>query len=143
MKLDEVPQDEAYLEEGKIRDVCYAVDKDGQYTRALSKGWIPKNEAIRYAWESIYEHAGETRRLVLQGKLSPIAFFMELNVMDVKILADYMEISKRKVRRHMHIKGFKKLSPELLSRYAEVLHVTPTELADTEIIRRMELKHED
>ena len=32
MKLDEVPQDKAYLIEGKIRDLCYVVDKDGHYT---------------------------------------------------------------------------------------------------------------
>ena len=58
MKLDEVPQDEAYLIEGKIRDLCYVVDKDGHYTRALSKGWTPKNEAMKLAWDQIYEHAG-------------------------------------------------------------------------------------
>ncbi len=143
MKLDEVPQDEAYLEEGKIRDVCYVIDKEGHYTRALSKGWTPKNEAIRHAWENIYEHAGETRRLVLESKLSPIAFYMELNVMDVKILADYMRIPKRRVRRHMRMRSFRKLSPELLSRYAEALNISRAELADVEIIRRIELKHED
>jgi len=143
MKLDEVPQDEAYLEEGKIRDVCYALDKDGHYTRVYSKGWIPKNEAIRLAWDRIYEHAGEIRELVVKGKLSPIAFFMELNVMDAKILAQYLGISKWRVRRHMRMKGFKKISPGLLERYAEALKVTPGELADIEAIRKRELKHED
>ena len=94
MKLDEVPQDEAFLIEGKIRDVCYVVDKDGHYTSVLSKGWTPKNEAIKLAWDRIYEHAEEIRRQVLEGKLSPIALYMEINIMDIIILADYMGIPK-------------------------------------------------
>jgi hypothetical protein len=143
MKLDEVPQDEAYLIEGKIRDVCYAVDKDGHYTRALSKGWTPKNEAIKLAWNRIYEHAEETRQQVLNGKLSPIAFYMELNIMDTGILANYMDISKRKVRKHLRMRGFRSLSPEMLSRYAEVLNITTEELVDAERIKEIVIAHED
>jgi ATP-dependent 26S proteasome regulatory subunit len=60
MKINEVPQDEAYMIKGKIRDVCYALDKDGHYTSALSMGWKPKNEAIKLAWEQVYEHTEDT-----------------------------------------------------------------------------------
>jgi len=143
MKLDEVPQDEAFLIEGKIRDVCYVVDKDGHYTRALSKGWTPKNEAIKLAWDRIHEHAEEIRRQVLEGKLSPIAFYMEINVMDIAILADYMGIPKRKVRKHLRMNGFSKLTQELLSRYAEVLNITPAELVDIKRISEIAIVHED
>ncbi len=38
MKFDEVPQDEAFLQEGKIRDLCYVVDKDGHYTQCPEQG---------------------------------------------------------------------------------------------------------
>ena len=110
MKFDEVPQDEAFLKEGKIRDLCYVVDKDGHYTSVLSKGWTPKNEAIKLAWNQIYEHAEETRRRVLDGKLSPIALYMELNIMDLPILANYMELPKWKVRRHLKMKDLKNLT---------------------------------
>jgi len=143
MKLDEVPQDGAYLIEGKIRDVCYVVDKDGHYTRALSMGWKPKNEAMKLAWDQIYEHAGEIRRQILEGKYSPIAFYMEINAMDVAILADYMGIPKRKVRKHLHMKEFNKLTQDMLSRYAEVFNITPAELVDLERIRDIEIIHED
>jgi hypothetical protein len=143
MKLDEVPQDEAYLIEGKIRDVCYVVDQEGHYTRALSKGWTPKNEAIKLAWDLIHERASEVRQKVLDGKLSPIAFYMELNVMDTAILADYMGIPKRRVRKHLRMSGFNKLDPELLSRYAEVLGLTAAELVDVNRIREITHLHED
>jgi hypothetical protein len=143
MKFDEVPQDEAFLQEGKIRDVCYVVDKDGHYTRALSKGWKPKNEAIKLAWNQIYEHAEETRLRVLDGKASPIAFYMELNIMDIAILANYMNLSKWRVRRHLRMRVFRKLSGEMLSKYAEALNITSAELVDMERIRGIVIAHED
>lgn len=143
MKFDEVPQDEAFLQEGKIRDLCYVVDKDGHYTSVLSKGWAPKNEAIKLAWNEIYNHAEETRLSVLDGKLSPIALYMELNIMDLTILANYMDMPRWKVRKHLKMRGFKKLSTEMLSKYAEALNITAVELVDIERIRGIVIAHED
>ncbi len=143
MKLEEVPQDEAFLIEGKIRDMCYVVDKDGHYTHALSKGWSPKNEAIRLAWDQIYEQAEEIRTRVLEGNASPIAFYMQLNVMDEHILATYVGLPRRKVRRHLKMKHFLKLSDDLLARYAEALNITQAELVNVERIRTIQFTHED
>ncbi len=143
MKINEVPQDGAFLVEGKIRDLCYVVDDKGHYTKVLSKGWTPKNDAIRLAWNMIYENAEEIRRQVLSGILSPIALFMELNVMDVSILASYTGLPRRKVRKHLKMKGFRKLSPEHIRKYADALNLTVDELTDIERIRRIEIKHEN
>jgi hypothetical protein len=128
---------------GRIRDLCYAVDKDGHYISTLSMGWKPKNEAIRLAWEQIYEHVEEKRQQVLAGKLSPIAFYMELNIMNPAMLASYTGISRWKVKRHLKMKHFKKLEPDILSRYAEALNIAPAELVDIDRIRMMVMKHED
>jgi hypothetical protein len=135
MKINEVPQDKGYLVEGRISDLNYAVDGEGHYTSRQSAGWEPKNEAMKLAWDQVYEHAGEIRRQILDGILSPIALYMELNVMDVPILAAYMGIPKRKVRKHLKMKEFLKLSGEMINRYAEVLNITPEELVNTERIR--------
>jgi len=143
MKLEEVPQDKGYLIDGKISDLNYVVDKDGHYTSKRSRGWLPKNEAMTMAWDMVYERTENARKQLLSGILSPIAFYMELNIMDVAILAGYTGISKWKVRRHLKMKHFNKLTPELLLKYAEVFHITSAELADIEIIREIKLKHED
>ena len=143
MNVNEVPQDEAFLEEGKIRDLCYVVDEKGQYTRVLSKGWKPKNDAIRLAWNTIYEEAQETRRRVLAGELSPIAFYMQVNVMGIGMLAGYMGLPRRKVRKHLKMKTFKKLKPEILSRYAEVFGIETADLTETERLRESTQEHED
>jgi hypothetical protein len=143
MKINEVPQDEAFLIEGKIRDVCYAVDDKGKYTRVLSKGWTPKNNAIRLAWNMIYDNAEDIRQQVLSGNLSPIAFYMVVNIMDASILAGYMGLSRWRVKRHMHMKKFLRLKPELINAYAGVFDLGPGELLDLEKIRAYHLEHED
>ena len=135
MKINEVPQDKGYLVEGRITDLNYVVDGEGHYTSRQSLGWKPKNEAMKLAWDLVYEHAGEIRRQILSGILSPIALYMELNVMDVSILAAYMGISRRKVKKHLKMCEFLKLSQDMIDKYAEVLNVTPEELVNIEKVR--------
>lgn len=136
MKINEVPQDKGYLVEGRISDLNYAIDGEGHYTSTQSIGWQPKNEAMKLAWDNVYEHAAEIREQILKGILSPIALYMELNVMDVPILAAYMGLPKRKVRKHLKMNKFRKLSQEIINQYAEVLNVKPDDLTNIERIRK-------
>lgn len=143
MKVNEVPQDEAFLEEGRIRDLCYVVDEKGQYTKVMSKGWEPKNDAIRLAWSTVYGEAEKTRNRVLAGELSPVAFYMQINVMGIGMLAGYMNLTRRKVRKHMKMRVFRKLKPEIISRYAEVFGIDTVDLTETERLRAIKLENED
>lgn len=141
--MNEVPQDEAFLIEGRIRDLCYVVDEKGQYTKVMSKGWAPKNDAMKLAWSDVYEHAEETRKKVLAGELSPVAFYMELNVMNVSILASYMHLSKRKVRKHLQMKAFQKLKPEIIARYADVFGIETNNLTDIDRLQEIQFTDEN
>ncbi len=142
MKIEEVPQDKGYLIEGRISDVNYVVDKDGHYTSVQSKGWYPKNDAMKLAWEDVFERAEAARAKILAGKLSPLAFYMEINLMDVAILASYTGISRWKVRRHLKMRIFRKLKPEIIAKYAEALNLTPDELVSIQKVKEIVLKHE-
>ncbi|MEN6466996.1 MAG: hypothetical protein ABFD62_17625 [Syntrophaceae bacterium] len=128
MKRDQVPQDDANLMEGH-REVVYAVDEKGNYVKALSPGWGPKNTALLQAWEQIDEKAREACRLVEEGKASPLAFFMAVNIFDLKLLSDYTGIPKRKIKAHLEPEQFKKLDEETLGKYAEAFNITPAGLA--------------
>ena len=128
MKKKEVPQDDEGLMEGKLRDLCYAVDENGKYVQVYSTGWEPKNAAMKQAWEEINKKVEATKRDVLKGRLSPVAYFMEKNIMDTSILAQYLEITKRRVRKHMKPKIFQKLDPGMLKKYAETFGITIDEL---------------
>jgi hypothetical protein len=130
LKKKEVPQDNEGLHEGKFRDLCYAVDEDGNYVTVLSTGWAPKNAAMQQAWEEIHEKVELIRQKVLAGELSMLAYYMEKNIMNLKLLAQYTGIPKRKLKKHMNPQKFQALEREILEKYAEVFNITIEELTN-------------
>jgi len=129
MNINEVPQDDdGFLKAGKVRDVCYALDENGNYKQVLSLGWKPKNDALKQAWEQINEKVEAVRQQALQGKLSPIAYYLEKNLMTPAILAQYTGIAGWRVKRHLNPAVFKKLKPAVLQKYAEVFNLSVEEL---------------
>ena len=123
MKNNEVPQDDANLLEGKFKEPCYALDEQGRYNTIQSVGWEPKNIVIQHAWEGVNEQIAETKQLVIQGELSPIAYYMKKQLMDVQVLAAYTGFFQWTVKRHLKMKTFNKLSDTKLMKYAEVFEI--------------------
>jgi len=127
MKKEDVPQDLSSL--GKItKEVCYATDQSGKYTTELSRGWDIKISALDTAWQDIKDRVAVARELVLNDKASPILFFMEKGLMDLKIVAAYTGFWKWQIRRHLKPAVFKKLSDKKLQRYAEIFNVNIEDL---------------
>ena len=127
MKKEEVPQDQGAL--GKITtEVCYATDKEGNYTTELSQGWDVKTSALDAAWQDIAERVEAARQRVLKKEVSPLLYFMELKLMDVKVVAAYSGFRRWQVRRHLRPAVFKKLSDQRLQRYAAVFEVSVDDL---------------
>lgn len=128
MKKKDVPQDNEGIHEGKFRDLCYATDEEGKYTTVHSTGWSPKNTALLQAWELVNEKLEKTKEKVLKGELSPLAYFMEQNLMTPKLLAQYTGISRWKIKRHLKPKHFNKLENIVFQKYADALNITVQEL---------------
>lgn len=128
MNVKEVPQDSKVLKNTVIRDVTYAVDDDGNYTTVISEGWVVKDDALDVTWDNIDEKCEEIRKKVLAGQLSPLAYHLERNIMDVGLLARYTGQSKRKVKKHLTPEEFMKLDDNVLNKYAEALRITIEEL---------------
>ncbi len=128
MRKKEVPQDDEGLMEGKIKDLCYALDENGKYVQVFSTGWGPKNAAMKQAWDEIREKVERTRQRVLAGEISPVAYYMEKNIMNIPLLAQYLELPKRKVRKHLKPQVFLKLDKKILEKYAETFAITVDEL---------------
>lgn len=135
MKDKEVPQDDANMLRGKFREPVYSVDKDGNYTTVKSVGWDPKNAIMQQAWDYINEKVEETRAKVLNGQLSPIAYYMEKNIMDVNLLSKYMGLWKWTVKKHMKPKYFNKLSAKHLSQYADIFNISTEQLTDIKSLK--------
>jgi hypothetical protein len=128
MKKDAVPQDESSLSKKNIKELCYAVDEAGNYTTVLSQGWKPKALAMELSLQDIQERAEQAKEGIRNGTLSPIAYFMEINKMDLNILAGYMGMWRWRVKRHLKPRVFRKLSTRILTKYAEVFQISVTTL---------------
>ncbi|MBS1947716.1 MAG: hypothetical protein JST47_08095 [Bacteroidetes bacterium] len=127
MKKEEIPQDKSALEK-LTKEVCYAVDEQGNYTTALSSGWEVKANALDVAWEDIEQRIANARQKVLNNEASPLLFFMEWRLMDIPIVAAYTGFWKWKVKKHMKPNVFKKINEKKMQRYADAFNVTIEEL---------------
>jgi len=128
MKKGEVPQHRSVLESANLREMCYAVDENGEYTTELSSGWDPKTIALENALKEIEERVEKARQQVLAQEASPILYYMELHKMDPTILASYVGIWTWRVKRHLKPNVFKKMRPATLQKYADVFDITLEEL---------------
>ena len=128
MKVNEVPQDARFLKNTVIRDVSYAIDEEGNYTPVISEGWEVKNDALGITWDDIGEKCEEIREKVLAGQLSPLAYHLERNIMDISLFAKYTRQNTRKVKKHLKPEYFNKLDDSVLQQYAEVLRISIEEL---------------
>lgn len=128
MKKEQVPQDNSGLAKKNIHELCYAVDENGNYTTVQSSGWDVKASALDESLELIEERIKETKIEISKGKLSPLAYFMEVHRMDLQILASYAGIHRFFVKRHFNPKRFQKLSDKTLKKYADVFGISIEEL---------------
>jgi len=135
MKTKEVPQDDANMMRGKFREPIYSIDENGNYTTVPSVGWDPKNAVMQQAWDNINEKVNEVREKVINGELSPLAYYMEKHIMDTSLLANYIGFRKWKVKRHLKPKYFNRLSDEIVEKYAEIFDLSAEELKNIDKIK--------
>lgn len=127
MKKENVPQDLSAL--GKItKEVCYATDESGRYATQLSSGWEVKIDALDVAWQDIDGRIAQARQKVLTKEASPILFFMEYRLMDLKLLADYTGFWQWQIKRHLKPDVFNQLPDKKLQKYAEAFNVSVADL---------------
>ena len=127
MKQSEVPQDPSPLDKF-TKEVCYAVDDKGDYTTALSRGWQVKADALGITWQEAEERTADAREKVKKGEASPILVFMELNMMDLPIVAAYTGFWQWTIKRHLKPEVFKNLSDSKLQKYATAFDITIEDL---------------
>ncbi|MCF6346956.1 MAG: hypothetical protein L3J20_01485 [Flavobacteriaceae bacterium] len=128
MKKKDVPQDKSNLESVSFRELCYAVDENGEYVTANSTGWNPKTIALNNAIQEINERIKKAKTNVLNNQTSPIEYYMEVHKMDLSILASYVGMWKWRVKRHFKPSVFEKLNTKILNKYATVFDISIAQL---------------
>lgn len=126
MKANEVPQDITYYE-GEKR-ACYALNDAGKYVIVPSCGWSTEEVVNGLAIAELEASLEKTRKAVIDGQKSPLAYHMELRQMTPAILAKTAGLASFRLKRHIRPDVFAKLKPAVLDRYAKALAVTLEEL---------------
>lgn len=126
MKKNEVPQDndENYEGHKKIR---YARSEDGQVIKVPSSGWSVEKDATSVAWDDINEKLQDTYQQVKSGRLSPLAYHMEKELLEPSLLAANLGIWSLTVKKHLRPKHFNKMSSKHLNLYTEYFEMTEQE----------------
>lgn len=127
MRSDEVPQESAPLLEGE-RKAVYVVDPQGRYRIAQSGGTEAEITVTEEAVAWFARLAEEARQRALRGEGSPLEYHMYRLRLDLPTLAGAAGIWKWRVRRHLTARGFARLAPALLARYADAMGLAPEQL---------------
>ncbi|MDP9957011.1 leucyl aminopeptidase (aminopeptidase T) [Epilithonimonas hungarica] len=128
MKKQDIPQDESSMQSANMTEMLYVTDENNNYTTAQSIGWEAKKAALDESMALINERIEEARQNVASNIVSPIIYFMELNKMDLQVLAAYVDKWQWTVKRHAKPKIFKKLSDSTLKKYADAFGISVDEL---------------
>jgi hypothetical protein len=131
MEKENVPQDKSNLTKNNVKELLYATDENGNYTTTLSTGWEPKTIALSNSIEEINERIANAKEQVVKGEVSPIVYFMEVNKMDLNILASYVGYWKWRVKRHFKPSVFAKLNDKTLQKYADAFDISIAELKNS------------
>lgn len=126
MKAKDVPQEEWI--KGFGTRACYAEDENGKYVVVQSKGWEIEKIVNSQAHDVINAKIEEARKEVEEGKSSPLRYYMEVNQMDLSLLASNAGIWKWRVKKHLKAEAFNKLDRPTLQKYADALRISMEEL---------------
>ena len=108
---------------------------DGNYTLQYyfdGEDWCQKWEKKLDASEMVDEYQAQEleiiRQQVLEKELSPLAYYIHKNLLDVKILSSYTGISKRHIKKHFKPEEFNQLNEDELKKYATAFEIQIEEL---------------
>jgi len=108
----------------------YKMDENGNYTHDLLANWGNKEIVNNSSWDIVKERIKDAKDKVLAGELSPIAYYMQKCLTDIKTLSQYVGIAKWRIKRHMKPATFNKLSEKVLQKYADFFAISVAELKD-------------
>ncbi|MEI7981702.1 MAG: hypothetical protein WCI71_08600 [Bacteroidota bacterium] len=124
-KSNPVYKDERY---GQSREMLYSYDKDGNFGQTVGFHGDPDRVCLQQAWDHFNERIDEAREKVLAGKVSPIVYYMEKNLVDTLTLSMLAGISLWRVKWHFKPGVFRRLNGKILQKYADAFNISVEQL---------------
>jgi hypothetical protein len=124
-----VYKDKAY---GQYRELSYSYGDAGQFEKTVGFHGEADRVILQQAWDLFKERIEDARQRVLSGKVSPVVFYMEKNLLDPLNLSMMAGISVWRVKWHFKPGVFKRLSEKTLKKYADAFNITIEQLKKIE-----------
>lgn len=110
------------------RELHYSFDPEKGFVARVDFQYHGNQAIIRQGWDAAEYRLKEVSEKISAGKLSPLAWHMEKNLMELPMLSAYTGIMKWRIKRHLKPDIFIKLKPEILARYASAFNISIDEL---------------
>lgn len=113
---------------GQSRELIYSSYKEGNFEKEVGYHGEADRVILQQAWDLFKERIEDARQRVLSGKVSPIVYYMEKNLLDPMGLSMMAGISLFRVKWHFRPKVFKRLSDKTLEKYAKAFNISIAQL---------------
>jgi hypothetical protein len=117
---------------GQYRELIYSSYKEGNFEKSVGFHGEADRVILQQAWDLFKERIEDARQRVLAGKVSPIVYHMEKNLLDTLGLSMMAGISLLRVKWHFRPKAFQRLNEKTLGKYAKAFNISIEELKKVE-----------
>ncbi|MDP1622255.1 MAG: hypothetical protein Q8M08_07940 [Bacteroidales bacterium] len=124
-----VYKDKAY---GQYRELSYSYQEGGKFEKTVGFHGEADRLILQQAWDLFHERIEDARQRVLAGKVSPVVYYMEKNLLDPLNLSMMAGISVWRVKWHFKPGVFKRLNDKTLQKYATAFNINIDELKNVE-----------
>lgn len=129
-KENPVYKDKSY---GQYRELSYSYGEGGEFEKTVGFHGETDRLVLQQAWDLFHERIEEARMKVLSGKVSPVVYYMEKNLLDPMNLSMMAGIALWRVKWHFKPGVFKRLRENTLKKYAEAFNITVEQLKNIEL----------
>ena len=127
--MEETPnpvyKDKAY---GQFRELSYSYQEDGTFGKTVGFHDEADRLVLQQAWDLFKERIEDARQRVHAGKVSPVVYYMEKNLLDPMNLSMMAGISLWRVKWHFKPSVFGRLKEKTLQKYATAFNITIDQL---------------
>ncbi len=120
-----VYKDKAY---GQFRELSYSYQDGGAFEKTVGYHGEADRLVLQQAWDLFRERIESARQLVISGKVSPVVYYMEKNLLDPLNLSMMAGVALWRVKLHLKPGFFKRLNEKTLQKYADAFNITTEQL---------------
>ena len=113
---------------GQYRELLYSQYADGKFEKKVGYHNESDRVTLQQAWDLFDDRIEAARQKVKAGEASPILYYMEKTLVTPMDLSMHTGLMIWRVKRHLKLKVFNRLSEKTLKKYAEAFNITLNQL---------------